>query len=231
MVVSGCKSGCRRGGNAAGCSAIHLPHDAGCCSVRDLAFGDVRAGQGAHREVGSEGFAAKRRAVAEGGEPVGQVQAEASPHYGGEANTWNAWAQQGVCGRHGVKAARGTPGGLARSRPTGRVAGRISREGEVAGDAEMREVGVAHGTWEPETSRTFGTAPWRGGGRCAKSSRPWGRGHAGVSARRVLAWASRRRRTDGCCGNDRGVVVEEARKGTRQAGVGRKAWEHRRRTR
>jgi hypothetical protein len=31
------------------------------------------AGQGAHREVGSEGFAAKRRAVAEIGEPVGQI--------------------------------------------------------------------------------------------------------------------------------------------------------------
>jgi len=32
------------------------------------------AGQGAHREVGSEGFAANRRAVAEHGGPVGQIQ-------------------------------------------------------------------------------------------------------------------------------------------------------------
>jgi hypothetical protein len=45
------------------------------------------AGQGAHREVGSEGFAAKRRAVAEQGEPVGQIQAAPSRHYGGEGNT------------------------------------------------------------------------------------------------------------------------------------------------
>lgn len=32
------------------------------------------AGQGAHREVGSEGFEAKHRAVADGGEPVGPFQ-------------------------------------------------------------------------------------------------------------------------------------------------------------
>jgi hypothetical protein len=119
------------------------------------------AGQGAHREVGSEGFAAKRRAVAECGEPVGQIQAEASLHYGGEANTWNAWTQQGVCGRHGVKAARVTPGGLVWSRPTGRVGGRISRSGEIAADA-VREVGVARGTDEPENNRNFGTASGEG---------------------------------------------------------------------
>ena len=41
------------------------------------------AGQGAHREVGSEGFAANRRAVAEIGEPVGQIQVMPSLHYGG----------------------------------------------------------------------------------------------------------------------------------------------------
>lgn len=180
----------RRGGNVVVCSAIHLPHDAGCCSVRDLAFEGACAGQGAHREVGSEGFAVKRRAVAERecGEPVGQVQAEASPHYGGEANTWNAWAQQGVCGRHGVKATRVTPGGLVRSRPPGRVARRISQEGEIAGDA-VREVGVTHGTWEPRTNRSLGIVPVRDGGRCAKSSRPWGRGHAGEW--RAALWGGR----------------------------------------
>ena len=123
-----------------------------------------RAGQGAHREVGSEGFAAKRRAVAECGEPVGQIQAEASLHYGGEANTWNAWTQQGVCGRHGVKAARVTPGGLVRSRSTERVGGRISRRGEIAVDA-VREVGVIHGTGEPENNIHSGTAHSWGGVR------------------------------------------------------------------
>jgi hypothetical protein len=50
-------------------------------------FKEDVAGQGAHREVGSEGFAAKRRAVAEQGEPVGQIQVVPSLHYGGEGNT------------------------------------------------------------------------------------------------------------------------------------------------
>jgi hypothetical protein len=140
-----------------------MPHRAQEGLERWLLRSDC-AGQGAHREVGSEGFAAKRRAVAEQGEPVGQIQAEASLHYGGEANTWNAWAQQGVCGRHGVKATRVTPGGLVRSRPTGRVGGRISRRGEVAAEA-VREVGVTHGTGEPENNTSSGTALSRGGGR------------------------------------------------------------------
>jgi hypothetical protein len=37
------------------------------------------AGQGAHCEVGSEGFAANHRAVAEQGEPVGQIPGETEP--------------------------------------------------------------------------------------------------------------------------------------------------------
>jgi hypothetical protein len=61
------------------------------------------AGQGACREVGSEGFEAKHRAVADIGEPVGPIQVMPSLHYGGEGNTWGAWAQQGVCGRRGGK--------------------------------------------------------------------------------------------------------------------------------
>ena len=40
---------------------------------------DRRAGQGAHREVGSEGFEAKHRAAAEQGEPVGQSPGETEP--------------------------------------------------------------------------------------------------------------------------------------------------------
>ncbi len=48
------------------------------------------AGQGAHREVGSEGFAANRRAAADEGEPVGQIQRQPSLQYGGEGNTWGA---------------------------------------------------------------------------------------------------------------------------------------------
>ena len=70
------------------------------------------AGQGVCREVGSEGFEAKHRAVADFGEPVGPIQVMPSLHYGGEGNTWGAWAQQGVCGRRGGKvpvSIQGTP--------------------------------------------------------------------------------------------------------------------------
>lgn len=86
------------------------------------------AGQGACREVGSEGFEAKHRAVADIGEPVGPIQVMPSLHYGGEGNTWGTWAQQGVCGRRGGKVLCVTPGGLVRSCSTEWVAGRISRE-------------------------------------------------------------------------------------------------------
>ena len=86
------------------------------------------AGQGAHREVGSEGFEAKHRAVAETGEPVGPIQMMPSLHYGGEGNTWGIWTQQGVCGRRGGKVLCVTPGGLVWSRSTELGAGRISRE-------------------------------------------------------------------------------------------------------
>jgi hypothetical protein len=114
------------------------------------------AGQGAHREVGSEGFEANRRAVAKAvGEPVGQIQVIPSLHYGGEGSTWGAWTQQGVCGRHGGKATCVTPGGLVRSRPTGSGTWAYKPPGEVAGDA-VREVGVTHGTQEPGNSKSLG---------------------------------------------------------------------------
>ena len=138
------------------------------------------AGQGARREAGSEGFAANRRAVAEQqhGEPVGQIQVKPSLHYGGEGSTWDAWAQQGVCGRHGGEGARVTPGGLVRSRPTGPGSWAYKPQGEVAGDA-VREVGVTHGTREPGQSKSPGIVPVWGGGRRPKRRRPGGRGHAG----------------------------------------------------
>ena len=136
---------------------------------------DECAGQGAHREVGSEGFAAKRRAVAECGEPVGQIQVMPSLHYGGEGSTWDAWAQQGVCGRHGGKAARVTPGGLARSRSAGLGTWAYKPSGEVAGDA-VREVGVTHGTREPGQNKSSGTVPARGGGTATQKAPSRGKG-------------------------------------------------------
>jgi hypothetical protein len=103
------------------------------------------AGQGAHREVGSEGFEAKHRAVADNGEPVGPFQMMPSPHYGGEGNTWGIWTQQGVCGRRGGKVLCVTPGGLVRSRSTELGSWAYKPRGEIASDA-VREVGVTRGT-------------------------------------------------------------------------------------
>ena len=114
------------------------------------------AGQGAHREVGSEGFEAKHRAVAEIGEPVGPIQVMPSLHYGGEGSTWGTWAQQGVCGRRGGKVLCVTPGGLVRSRSTGLGSWTYKPRGEVVGDA-VREVGVTRGTDEPRNNRNLGT--------------------------------------------------------------------------
>jgi hypothetical protein len=114
------------------------------------------AGQGAHREVGSEGFESKHRAVAEIGEPVGPIQVMPSLHYGGEGNTWGTWAQQGVCGRRGGKVPCVTPGDLVRSRSTELGSWAYKPRGEIAGDA-VREVGVIHGTAEPRKNRNLGT--------------------------------------------------------------------------
>jgi hypothetical protein len=134
------------------------------------------AGQGAHREVGSEGFEANRRAVAEDvGEPVGQIQVIPSLHYGGEGSTWGAWTQQGVCGRHGGKATRVTPGDLVRSRSTGLGTWAYKPLGKIAGDA-VREVGVTHGTQEPGKSKSPGIAPVWGGGTATQKASFRGKG-------------------------------------------------------
>src|SRR4051794_31508622 len=149
------------GRETAGMSACCLSGSS-CWCVPDALWLDC-AGQGAHREVGSEGFEANRRAVAEIGEPVGQIQVMPSLHYGGEGSTWDAWAQQGVCGRHGGKGARVTPGGLVRSRSTGLGTWAYKPRGEVARNA-VREVGVTHGTHEPGKSKSLGIIlVWDGG--------------------------------------------------------------------
>jgi hypothetical protein len=136
---------------------------------------DEDAGQGAHREVGSEGFEAKRRAVAEQGEPVGQIQVIPSLHYEGEGSTWGTWAQQGVCGRHGAEGKCVTPGDLVRSRPTGPGTWAYKPPGEVAEDA-VREVGVAHGTQEPGNNRNPEIASTRGGGTVTQKAPSRGKG-------------------------------------------------------
>jgi hypothetical protein len=136
------------------------------------------AGQGAHREVGSEGFEAKHRAVAEIGEPVGPIQMMPSLHYGGEGNTWGIWAQQGVCGRRGGKVLCVTPGDLVWSRSTETGSWAYKPRGEIAGDA-VREVGVIRGTDEPRNNRNLGTVVVVRRQAVTPKASTWGRDHGG----------------------------------------------------
>ena len=74
-------------------------------------------GQGVHREVESEGFAEKYRAVIEGATPLMNRSAKggawSSLHYGGEGVLIHP-PYHGVCGRHGTEDLDVTPGGLIR---------------------------------------------------------------------------------------------------------------------
>ena len=144
------------------------------------------AGQGAHREVGSEGFEAKHRAVADIGEPVGPIQVMPSPHYGGEGSTWGTWAQQGVCGRRGGKVLCVTPGGLVWSRSTGLGSWTYKPRGEVVGDA-VREVGVTRGTDEPRNNRNLGTVVLVRRRAMTQKASSRGRGHGGNGESGVMS--------------------------------------------
>jgi len=116
------------------------------------------AGQGAHREVGSEGFAANHRAVAEQGEPVGQIPGESEPAL---------WRRSKYLEHLGasrcVRAARWERNmrypGRSRTVPPRRGMGTwaYKPKGEVAGKV-VREVGVTRGTQEPGNNRNPGTA-------------------------------------------------------------------------
>jgi len=85
----------------------------------------------------------------------------------------------------------------------------------------VREVGVTKGTRDRGSTQASGPSPWRGGGRRPKRRRPRGRGHVGHGELDGGEWASRRQRTDGCCGNDRDADAEGRGHGhshTHQAG-------------
>jgi hypothetical protein len=150
-----------------------------------------RAGQGAHREVGSEGFAAKRRAVAEQGEPVGQSPGETEPALRRRRKYLECLGASGC-----VRAARRErsmryPG---RSRtvpcPTGRGTWAYKPPGEVAGEA-VREVGVTRGTHEPGTSTSPGTVLLVGRRAATQTAPTRGKGSRWEMASRVGDWASR----------------------------------------
>jgi hypothetical protein len=114
------------------------------------------AGQGACREVGSEGFEAKHRAVAEMWRTGRPDPGDAEPAL---------WGRRKYLGHLGatrcVRAARWEsslryPG---RSRTVlldGVGSGAYKPRGEIASDA-VREVGVTHGTEEPRNNRNLGT--------------------------------------------------------------------------
>ena len=94
-------------------------------------------GQGVHREVESEGYEEKYRAVIDGGHPAMNRSAKggtrSSPHYRGEGVLIHP-PHQGVCGRHGTEEQRVTSGGLAAS-PVGTGVSRPISESEMASEA------------------------------------------------------------------------------------------------
>ena len=77
-------------------------------------------GQGAHREVGSEGLAENHRVVIEGShpddEPVGQRWGMVEPALWRRRRQGSTPSYHGVCGRHGGEEARVTQGDLVSSK-------------------------------------------------------------------------------------------------------------------
>jgi len=157
-----------------------------CWCVLSLLWSD-RAGQGAHREVGSEGFEANCRAVAK----LTANRSARSRRY--RACTMEAKEVLGEPGRNKVFAG-GTAGkqhalpreisyGLG---PTGPGTWAYKPQGEVAGDA-VREVGVTHGTQEPGKSKSPGIVLLWGGGTATQTASFRGKGSrwAGQVGRRV----------------------------------------------
>lgn len=152
------------------------------CSLRSEC-----AGQGAHREVGSEGFEANCRAVAE----LTANRSARSRRY--RACITEAKEVLGEPG-HNKVCAGGTAGkqhalpreisyGLG---PTGLGSWAYKPSGEVAGDV-VREVGVTHGTQEPGKSKSPGIVPvWDGAMATQKASlRGKGSRWRGRSSRRI----------------------------------------------
>jgi len=134
------------------------------------------AGQGAHREVGSEGFEANCRAVAE----LTANRSARSRRY--RACTTEAKEVLGEPGRNKVFA--GGTAGKQHALPreisygpglTGPGTWAYKPQGEVAGDA-VREVGVTHGTQEPGKSKSPGIAPVWGGGVATQTAPSGGKG-------------------------------------------------------
>ena len=119
-------------------------------------------GQGVHREVESEGFEEKYRAVIEGATPLMNRSAKggtrSSLHYGGEGALIHP-PHQGVCGRHGTEDQYVTPGGLGGSAGGAAVTDPIS-DSEMGRDARR-------GVGRPSSVRR--AAHWSGGFKSLRS--------------------------------------------------------------
>jgi hypothetical protein len=139
-----------------GMSACCLPVVVSRPITRLAVFGAVYAGQGAHREVGSEGFEAKHRAVAEQGEPVGQSPGETEPALRRRRKYLECLGASRCVRAARCERSMRYPG---RSRslplPTGSGTWAYKRQREVAGDG-LREVGVVSGTHEPGKNKSPG---------------------------------------------------------------------------
>jgi hypothetical protein len=122
---------------------------------------DCCAGQGAHREVGSEGFAAKRRAVAEQGEPVGQSPGETEPALRRRRKYLGCLGASRCVRAARRESSMRYPGRSRTVPPTGSGRRAYKPQGEVAADA-VREVGVTRGTGEPRNNTSLGIVPDEG---------------------------------------------------------------------
>ena len=169
----------------AGMSACCLSRSSCWCVLGSL--WSECAGQGAHREVGSEGFEANCRAVAE-------FTANRSARFRRyRACTMEAKEVLGEPGRNKVFAG-GTAGkqhALPREisygpGPTGLGTWAYKPQGEIAGDAG-REVGVTHGTQEPGQNKSLGIVLLWGGGTATQKALSRGKGSrwTGRAGRRV----------------------------------------------
>ena len=176
----------------AGMSACHLPAVDASCPSRLAVPVAWHAGQGAHREVGSEGFAANHRAVAEQGEPVGQNPGDTEPALRRRRKYLECLgASRCVRTARWERSMRYPGRSRTVPRPTGPGTWAYKPAGEVAGDA-VREVGVARGTPEPGRSKSPGTVPLVGRRAVTQKAPTRGKGSRREMVIRVGDRASRR---------------------------------------
>lgn len=121
---------------------------------------EISGGQGVHREVESEGFAEKYRAVAEGATPKANQSAKggarSSRHYGGEGAPVHP-PHQGVCGRHGTEEQCVTPGGLSGFAGGTAIRDCISVAKSEAMPAESSDDRIVPQAWRKPCDREIGS--------------------------------------------------------------------------